>query len=724
MRMIALALAALTTVAACSSDGHLTNITDTSGGGLPDNVAASVQISPSPISVFFGKTVQLNAVVRNAAGSVLSGKSIAWTSDNTAIVDISSGGVVHGGGMGSTNVRATVEEVSASAPVSVNPMPVATVVLAPQSPSIVIGSTVQLTATLRDADGAVLTGRTVAWTSSNTAVATVSNTGVVTGVAAGTSSIQATSEGISASTTVTVTTVPAPVASVSVSLASSSISVGQTTQATATLRDASNNVLTGRTITWASSNTAVATVSGTGVVTAVSTGTASITATSEGVSGSATATVVVPVASVSVALNASSLNPSQTTQATATLRDAAGNVLTGRTVTWSSSNTAIATVNSSSGLVTAVSPGTAQIRASSGGVTGSATLTVNAPPVASVSVALTSPISVGQVTQASVTLRDAANNVLTGRTVTWASSNTAVATVSSTGAVTGIAAGTTNITATSEGVTGSAPLTVQTVQSGGVPLIFTSDWTTGLGNSASAVTDANKTPHWNDMNPDRDQLYVISSAGLGFPANMPNVLRVRYMGINSADVRSIRQWQTPPVGGSLYVRFYFRFDVPNSYGNIGYQGNHPIEAEPGSCPFEWEHRLGSNSNGTMTWSFMLGPDYNVTLNKGQVYRLEYAFKNRTANDTYTADIRVYDAAGTLVADARNFLHLYTTNSLASEAPAVPISPACLQSLTMGSNGPSGWETIGVNTADSWLYLGGVAVSYAGWPGPYVPGEHP
>jgi uncharacterized protein YjdB len=455
----------------------------------------------------------------------------------------------------------------------------------------------------------------------------------------------------------------------------------------------------------------------------VSTGTASITATSEGVSGSATATIVVPVATVSVALNASSIDPSQTTQATATLRDASGNVLTGRTVTWSSSNTSIATVNSS-GLVTAVSPGTAQIRATSGGVTGSAALTVNAPPVASVSVTLTSPISVGQVTQAAVTLRDAANHVLTGRTVTWASSNTAVATVSSTGSVTGVAAGTANITATSEGVTGSAPLTVQTVQSGGVPLIFASDWTTGLGNSVSAITDANKTPHWNDYHPDQDQLYVVSSAGLGFPANMPNVLRVRYMGINSADVKSLGQWPTPPVGGSIYVRFYFRFDIPNSYGDIGYQGNHPIEAVPGPCPFEWEMRLGSNSNGTLTWSFSVTSDYNFTLNKGQVYRMEYAFKNRTANDTYTPDIRVYDAAGTLVADARNFLRIYTTNSLASEAPAVPISPECLQSLTMGSNGPSGWETVGVNTADSWLYLGGAAVSFSGWPGPYVPGEHP
>ena len=89
-------------------------------------------------------------------------------------------------------------------------------------------------------------------------------------------------------------TPPVPVASVSVSLASSSLNSGQTTQASATTRDANNNVLTGRVITWSSGNTAVATVSGSGLVSAVAAGSALITATSEGISGSATFNVVAP----------------------------------------------------------------------------------------------------------------------------------------------------------------------------------------------------------------------------------------------------------------------------------------------------------------------------------------------------------------------------------------------------------------------------------------------
>ncbi len=93
------------------------------------------------------------------------------------------------------------------------------------------------------------------------------------------------------------------------------------------------------------------------------------------------------VTTVSVSLNASTLTVKQTAQATATLRDASGNVLTGRTIVWSSSNSAVASV-SASGLVTAVASGVATIAATSEGKTGSAALTVAAaaPPVVGVAV--------------------------------------------------------------------------------------------------------------------------------------------------------------------------------------------------------------------------------------------------------------------------------------------------------------------------------------------------
>src|SRR5207247_11075423 len=106
---------------------------------------------------------------------------------------------------------------------------------------------------------------------------------------------------VSTAASVTVAGCPLPVASVSVTPATATIGVGQTAQYAAITRDAFGNPLGGRTVTWSSSNPAVATVNGTGQATGVAVGAATITATSEGKSGTAAITVVnVPVASVTV----------------------------------------------------------------------------------------------------------------------------------------------------------------------------------------------------------------------------------------------------------------------------------------------------------------------------------------------------------------------------------------------------------------------------------------
>ncbi|HYT71567.1 MAG TPA: Ig-like domain-containing protein, partial [Gemmatimonadales bacterium] len=255
------------------------------------------------------------------------------------------------------------------------PAPVASVTVTPGSVSQTIGGTQQFTATLKDASGNVVTGRSVAWTSSAPAVATVSGSGLETGVAAGSATITATSEGVSGVAKVTVI---APVASVSLSPATVSQKPGGTQQFTATLKDASGNVLSGRAVAWASSNGVVATVSGSGLETAIAIGSSTITATSEGKSGVAKVTVIAPVASVSLSPATVSQNPGATQQLTATLKDASGNVLTGRSVTWTSSAPAVATVNTN-GLETAVATGSATITATSEGRTGTAVVTVAAP---------------------------------------------------------------------------------------------------------------------------------------------------------------------------------------------------------------------------------------------------------------------------------------------------------------------------------------------------------
>jgi len=420
---------------------------------------ASVAVSPATANVFVGATTQLSAVTKDAAGSVLSGRVISWTSSNAAIATVSATGLVTGVAAGAATITATSEGKSGTASVTVANVPVASVTVSPTAPNMYVGGTVQLTATLKDASGNLLSGRAVTWTTSNGAVGTVSASGLVTGVAVGAATITATSEGQSGTAAVTVSTVP--VASVVVSPATANVSVGGTTPLSATPKDAAGSVLTGRAVTWTSSNPAIATVSATGLVTGVAAGSATITATSEGKTGSAAVTVsVVPVASVTVSPVTPVVLVGATVPLTATLKDAAGNVLSGRSVTWSSNAPAIATV-SSTGLVTGVAAGAATIIATSEGKAATAAVTVNLVPVASVSVSPASAgMPLGQWVQLTATLLDANGMPLTGRSITWASSAPAVAAVSTGGLVTGVAVGAATLTATSEGKSGTAAVTV------------------------------------------------------------------------------------------------------------------------------------------------------------------------------------------------------------------------------------------------------------------------
>jgi len=393
---------------------------------------------------------------------------------------------------------------------STTPPSVADVTISPPSVAAQVGKSVQLTATAKDSAGNVLTDRGVSWNSSDNTVADVSATGMVTGHAVGTAVIQATVEGKHASVSATIS--PVPIASITISPLGKTVTPGTPVQYSATARDATGNALSGRTFSWTSSNTAVATIAGSGLATTLSTGTTTIAAASEGVSSQTSLTVSAtpppPVTSVSVSLASNSLTVGQTTQATATLKDASGSVLTGRTVTWSSSNTAAATVNAS-GVVSAVGAGSANVIATSEGVTGQATVSVSVVPVASVTVTLnSSTLTAGQTTQAAAVTKDASGNVLTGRAITWSSSNTAVATVNGTGLVSAVAAGSATITATSEGKSGTASLSVNAVTTT-VDTLFVDHFDSG------ALSDANR---WQDIVGTGASIVSAASAGIMAPS--------------------------------------------------------------------------------------------------------------------------------------------------------------------------------------------------------------
>lgn len=272
------------------------------------------------------------------------------------------------------------------------PAPVASVTVSPQASSLSPGQGTQLIATPRDAQGNALANRAVSWVSTNPAVATVSQTGLVAALTVGGPvTIIASSEGQDGSAIVTV--VPPPVASVTVSPAAPALTPLAVAQLTPTVRDAQGNALTDRVVTWTTSNQAVATVSGSGLVTAVAVGgPVTITATSEGQTGTATVTVVAPVpTTITVSPPAVSVASGGTTPLSATVRDQNGIILTGVDLTWSSSNLAIASV-SPAGMVTGVSSGgPVTVTASANGKSGASSVTVTTSPCDT-----STPIALGQ----------------------------------------------------------------------------------------------------------------------------------------------------------------------------------------------------------------------------------------------------------------------------------------------------------------------------------------
>ncbi len=284
-----------TLVAAAAVIGVAWGCSNGAGSTTPNPTVTSVSVTPPTASVAAGGTTQLSAVPLDASGATVSGQSIAWSSGSPGIASVSSTGLVTGVAPGGpVTISATAAGVTGTAMVTVTPVPVASVSVDPATASVVQGGTATLTATPKDAGGHTLSGRTVTWSSDNAALASVSSSGVVTGVApGGPVTITATSEGKSGSAAVTVT-LP-PVAAVAISPDTSSVALGATAQLAATPKDAGGNPISGPAVTWSSSDATVATVSTSGLVTAVALGgPVTITATSEGINGTATIKVIAP----------------------------------------------------------------------------------------------------------------------------------------------------------------------------------------------------------------------------------------------------------------------------------------------------------------------------------------------------------------------------------------------------------------------------------------------
>ena len=307
----------------------------------------SVEIRPDTVLVLTGFPRRATAVVTDAAGRSLTDRSVQWSIGDPSLATVDSTGMITGLVPGFTTVSATSEGKTDSAVLEVRGGNVAGVVVTPGASTLSPGQSVQLSTTVTDALGNVLTDRSTFWTVNDSTVATVSSAGLVQAVAVGTATVTANAGGITGTAAITVSVVT--VGSVTVAPGAATLMPGQTVQLAATVRDSDGNVLTDRTVAWSSSDATVATVSGSGLATAVADGTATITAAAEGQSGAANLTVSTPPPASDSLLIVS--GGGQTGLSSVPLPDsmvvfakaADGSALVGATVTWSVSGGAVST---------------------------------------------------------------------------------------------------------------------------------------------------------------------------------------------------------------------------------------------------------------------------------------------------------------------------------------------------------------------------------------------
>jgi hypothetical protein len=457
-----------------STTPALTQVSPNTGGQGQQNLSiaitgSSTHFSQASTIANFGAGITVTSLTINSATSASAVVSIdAAAALGARTVTLQSGNELASLTNGFTVVARTLTSIA------VTPNP---------APSIAINATEQFTATGTFSDGSTqnLTS-TATWASSVMGFATISNAaatrGLASGVAAGTTSITATVNGVtSPGVSLTITATGPTLTSITVAPASASVAVNATQPFTATghFSDGSTGTVT---VTWGSSNTAIATVNTAGIASGVTVGgPITITATSTqtpSISGTAQLTVVAvapTLTSITVAPPTASVavNATQPFTATGHFSDGSSGAVT---VNWGSSNIAIATINAA-GLASAVSAGgPITITATSTqtpGISGTAQLTVVAvaPTLTSITVAPpTSSVAVNATRSFAATghFSDGSSGAVT---VNWSSSNTGIATISAAGLASGVSAGgPIAITATSTqtpGISGTAQLTVTAV---------------------------------------------------------------------------------------------------------------------------------------------------------------------------------------------------------------------------------------------------------------------
>jgi hypothetical protein len=457
----------------------LTVLSACGGGGSQSSnnpVLQLLQVTGSSPNLTVGQTEQMKAMGSySSGGSQDLTNSATWTSSDSNVADISSTGLVTTKASGNCTVTARVGGISGSLNLTVAPALIS-ISVNPAAPSIAPGTTQQFlaTGTYSDSSTQNLTG-VVTWSSSNTAIASVSSTtptkGLASAVSAGSTTITASFGSVSGTSVLTVTSAVAT--SIAVAPINPSLALGLSQQftANATFSDGSSQDVTG-VATWKSSATSIASITTSGLATGKNVGSTIISAAFQSANDSTSLTVNAANL-ISIAITPANGSIAQGTNlqliATGTFNDGGTRDITHQ-VTWSSSNTAVATVAASNGSLVGKNPGLITIIASLGSANASVPFNVTAGKVVSISVTpSTATIQTGGHKRfaATATFDDSSTQDIT-TSVAWSSNNTGIATVGSGsgnfGLTTGVSAGNANITASfsyaGANATGSATITV------------------------------------------------------------------------------------------------------------------------------------------------------------------------------------------------------------------------------------------------------------------------
>lgn len=266
----------------------------------PPNPAATVvavRIVADSVLLSVGSQSALRALALNNQAGEVAGKTVQWQVDDPSVLSVSGTGTVTALAKGVARVIATVDGISGEAAVGVYVPAVATVAVALDSVQVAVGSVVQARATPFDNGGKQMAARPVQWAiAGDPTVASITSTGLITALAKGSVTIQATIDTIVGNATLNVVALGnGPVANVNVTLDSVRINVGSMVQGRVVTTDADGNLITGRPVQWSIvGDAAVATVSASGLVTAVATGTVQVRATVDGIAGLVPLEVVQP----------------------------------------------------------------------------------------------------------------------------------------------------------------------------------------------------------------------------------------------------------------------------------------------------------------------------------------------------------------------------------------------------------------------------------------------